>query len=133
MICSRPFICVISHTQFFSFRCPTYTQIPPLCSLQTVPGDCCKKVVCQPHTATLPPGYSQVTPPAVTPSTAPSGNCTDRISNCQQYGQSICSNTAYQSWAKRNCQAFCRIGCRKYSRIFILPLFDYNTVLHIPY
>lgn len=91
------------------FRCPTYTNIPPVCQLVDQPGTCCKKLTC------TNPGPSVTRPAGTTivPSPAPvDDNCTDRIDNCRAYGQNACSAT-YKDWATRNCALYCGI-CRKF-------------------
>ena len=39
-------------------------------------------------------------------------SCADKMSNCQAYGSSVCSQ--FQQWANDNCRKFCKI-CRKYN------------------
>jgi hypothetical protein len=94
-------------------KCPSYTNIPPLCRLETQPGSCCKRITCSQITGgTLPPGYSTVMPTTAQPQV--DKDCYDRINNCKDYGAQACGST-YLAWAQRNCNATCGFCTPKYS------------------
>ncbi|KAJ8302722.1 LOW QUALITY PROTEIN: hypothetical protein KUTeg_019118 [Tegillarca granosa] len=94
-------------------KCPTYTKLPPVCALITVPNKCCKEVRCGlPITTTT--AIPTLSPPKYTATPTPFYNpdCHDKIDNCPAYGQTSCTG-AYKSWAMRNCQRYCGL-CRMY-------------------
>ncbi|XP_078338507.1 uncharacterized protein LOC111134355 isoform X1 [Crassostrea virginica] len=82
-------------------RCPVYTELPSFCTLDTVPGDCCKKLNC-PHV--VPVGTTTTPKP-----TKPSCDwCRDTLDTCESYGQQACV-APYIPWAKRNCPNYCNL------------------------
>uniref|UniRef100_A0A8W8JW71 VWFC domain-containing protein n=5 Tax=Magallana gigas TaxID=29159 RepID=A0A8W8JW71_MAGGI len=82
-------------------RCPVYTELPSFCTLDTVPGDCCKKLNC-PHVV---PVGTTTTPKPTKPSCE---WCKDTLSTCESYGQQACV-APYVPWAKRNCPNYCNL------------------------
>lgn len=107
------------------FRCPTYTKLPQVCALVTVPNKCCKEVRCGlPITTTTaiptlsPPKFTATPPPMYNP------DCHDKIDNCQAYGQTSCTG-AYKPWAMRNCQRYCGL-CRMYYIVDCCMHYNYN-------
>ncbi|XP_060063144.1 kielin/chordin-like protein [Ylistrum balloti] len=90
-------------------KCPTFAKLPSYCTLVSQPGDCCKKVQCDPGLlliSTTTPVTLTPTPYPPTPTPDPKGpHCSDAIDNCATYGRNACSQ--YDSWAMRNCQAYC--------------------------
>ncbi|XP_052816208.1 uncharacterized protein LOC128242861 isoform X2 [Mya arenaria] len=94
-----------SGTYKCSAKCPTYTNIPPVCRLVDQSGSCCKRLTCNNDpNITLPPGTT-ILPPATTPKV--DLKCRDRIDNCRSYGRVSCTN--YPDWASRNCELYCGI------------------------
>ncbi|XP_052233684.1 uncharacterized protein LOC127846468 isoform X4 [Dreissena polymorpha] len=93
-------------------KCPTYTNIPPVCRFVDQPGNCCKRLTCTGPsvTGTIPPGTT-ILPPSTTPNKDP--NCYDRINNCNAYGHVACQN--YPDWARRNCEMYCSICTPMYT------------------
>ncbi|WAR11992.1 SAS-like protein [Mya arenaria] len=86
-----------SGTYKCSAKCPTYTNIPPVCRLVDQSGSCCKRLTCNNDpNITLPPGTT-ILPPATTPKV--DLKCRDRIDNCRSYGRVSCTN--YPDWASR--------------------------------
>lgn len=53
--------------------------------------------------------------------------CADKLTNCADYGTSVCSDSNYAQWVTENCAAFCNkcgSGTGKYLLFFItLPYF----------
>lgn len=99
-------------------RCPTYTNIPPICRLVDQAGSCCKRIECPSTSVTLPPGPTQAPPNTPPPTFDPL--CHDAIDNCNAYGSDACGKT-YEAWARRNCNLTCG-----FCSMFILPIFNVN-------
>ena len=91
----------------FIYRCPVYTNIPPVCRLEAQSGSCCKRVVCNTiPNVSRPPGL--VPSPQTTPQPKIDPDCHDNINNCKDYGQDACG-AIYKDWATRNCPMTCQI------------------------
>lgn len=104
---------------FFSIqRCPTYTNLPQMCRLESHTGSCCKEIVCD-HP--LPIGPTHVIPINTKPPTQCPGlhpYCYDRLDNCRAYGKQACGNP-YMPWARRNCPFTCGFcTCCKWELMF---------------
>jgi hypothetical protein len=111
------------------FRCPTYTNIPPICRMVAQTGSCCKRVECpQPSSGiTLPQGPTQTPPTTPQPKVDP--NCHDNIDNCKDYGMDACGAT-YKDWAVRNCNLTCGY-CSMYNRSRMSTLSSLRLLLCI--
>lgn len=106
-------------------RCPVYTELPSFCTLDTVPGDCCKKLNC-PHVV---PVGTTTTPKPTRPSCE---WCKDTLATCESYGQQACV-APYVPWAKRNCPNYCNLCGTLWSRsnFFLVP--GYSFLLYAWY
>lgn len=40
------------------------------------------------------------------------GTCSDKLTNCNSYGQNVCTDTQYDAWARDNCAHFCNKCCK---------------------
>ncbi|KAL4234409.1 hypothetical protein ACF0H5_006055 [Mactra antiquata] len=93
-------------------RCPSYGQLPPVCTLVKDPGSCCSSPKCNfqatggsstgtgtgTQTGTGGTGHMVV---------APGTTCVNKLTNCDSYSHDICSNHDYAKWVQENCCAFC--------------------------
>ena len=55
--------------------------------------------------------------------TVSAGSCADAISDCAQYGQSVCSDPQYTTWAAQNCARTCNKCCKD----FTLPAWSLSS------
>ena len=49
------------------------------------------------------------TAPDYTTTPAP---CEDAVPNCENFGESVCTNVAYDDWVNSNCRKFCNRCCK---------------------
>ena len=87
--------------KFNHFRCPTFTNLPAVCRMVTLPGQCCKEPRCDTSSSS-----TMATPHAHNTPAPTAGGCYDAIDNCNAYGQSSCQDP-YVQWAQTNCNAYC--------------------------
>ncbi|KAK3591361.1 hypothetical protein CHS0354_040323 [Potamilus streckersoni] len=79
-------------------KCPSYTQLPPVCRMADIPGQCCQEVQCN-QQPLLSPTTARTASPLL-------GNCADLLDNCDAYGHYACEGQ-YKTWAEKNCRAYC--------------------------
>ncbi|XP_060570089.1 uncharacterized protein LOC132728460 isoform X2 [Ruditapes philippinarum] len=88
--------------------CPDYTAIPSFCHLETKPGECCAKPVCEFKTqqgSFTGSGTISGHGVAVSPTAPPA--CVDTLSDCDRYGTNACLN--FKPWARDNCRKTCNL------------------------
>ncbi|KAL3859030.1 hypothetical protein ACJMK2_009268 [Sinanodonta woodiana] len=97
--------------------CPTYSDLPPSCSLVKAPGECCAKPQCNFQPVGTGSGSgSGLSSGSGSGSGLSSGSgsgsfpgsCRDQIQNCNGYGTSVCRDSSYAKWVEDNCCSYCR-------------------------
>ncbi|XP_013383816.1 mucin-19 [Lingula anatina] len=98
--------CLDAKTGQYSCRekCPSYTNYPSYCSLQTVPNQCCKKLVCS-----GPANIGSTTGTSTGTGTGTGGvrPCVDILPNCNEYNFAEACTGQYLGWAVKNCVKTC--------------------------
>ncbi|KAJ8303528.1 hypothetical protein KUTeg_019924 [Tegillarca granosa] len=92
--------------------CPSYGTLPKQCHMVQQPNSCCSKPECS-FQASTNGGDGQGT---IMTNGGQNGmgtmisggtTCQNKINNCENYGQSVCTNTQYAQWVVENCPAYC--------------------------
>ncbi|XP_025115703.1 uncharacterized protein LOC112577008 [Pomacea canaliculata] len=57
-------------------------------------------------------GYPEfsTTPVSTTLWTTPASGCFDKLPNCHEYGDYVCTDHSYKQWVLDNCQKYCHVG-----------------------
>ncbi|CAC5423362.1 WISP1 [Mytilus coruscus] len=87
--------------------CPSYGTLPQGCQLVKEANGCCSKPQCSftPSGGGFHLGFGTGSQTPVM--SGGSGGCVDKLKNCKDYGDAVCTDPTYTSWVTDNCALFC--------------------------